>query len=74
MSGSAIPPTETPFFNLHFKKSRRYSPIRALDPALHARLKSALQRPVKSALQRPELNPSTRAKIEAALGRKNDTQ
>ena len=66
MSGSAIPPTETAFFNLHFKKSRRYSPIRALDPALHARLKSALQR--------PELNPSTRAKIEAALGRKNDTQ
>ena len=51
---------------LHFNKSRRYSPIRALDPALHARLKSALQR--------PELNPSTRAKIEAALGRKNDTQ
>jgi hypothetical protein len=66
MSGSAIPPTETAFFNLHFKKSRRYSPIRALDPALHARLKSAQQRPDK--------NPSTRAKIETALGRKNDTQ
>ena len=62
MSGSAIPPTETPFFNLHFKKSRRYSPIRALDPGLHARLKSAQQR--------PDLNRSTLAEIEAALGRK----
>jgi hypothetical protein len=51
---------------LHFKKSRRYSPIRALDPAQHARLKFAQQR--------PDQNPSTRAKIEAALGRKNDTQ
>jgi hypothetical protein len=66
MSGSAIPPTETAFFNLHFKKSRRYSPIRALDPAQHARLKSAQQG--------PDQNPSTRAKIESALGRKNDTQ
>ena len=66
MSGSAIPPTETAFFNLHFKKSRRYSPIRALDPAQHARLKSAQQR--------PDQDPSTRAKIESALGRKNDTQ
>ena len=47
---------------LHFKKSRRYSPIRALDPALHVRLKYAQQRPDK--------NPSTRAKIETALGRK----
>ena len=44
------------------KKSSRYSPTRALDPGLHARLKSAQQR--------PDLNPSTRAKIEAALGRK----
>ena len=47
---------------LHFKKSRRYRPIRALDPALHVRLKYAQQRPDK--------NPSTRAKIETALGRK----
>jgi hypothetical protein len=66
MSGSAIPPTETAFFNLHFKKSRRYSPIRALDPAQHARLKSAQQQ--------PDQNPSTRSKTESALGRKNDTQ
>ena len=37
-----------------------------LDPALLERLQSAMQR--------PDLNPSTRAKIEAVLGRKNDTQ
>ena len=49
-------------FYPYFKKSRRYSLIYALDPALHASLKSAQQR--------PDLNPSTRAKIEAALGRK----
>ena len=39
-----------------------------LDPALLERLQSALQRPDL------DLNPSTRAKIEAVLGRKNDTQ
>jgi len=36
-----------------------YRPIPHLDPALHARLVSALQR--------PDLKPTTRAKIEAAL-------
>jgi len=50
----------------HLKKSCRYSLIRALDLALPA--------PLKSALQRPDKNPATRAKIKAILGRKNDTQ
>ena len=49
-----------------FKEIYRYSLIRALDLALHA--------PLKSALQRPDKNPATRAKIETILGRKNDTQ
>ena len=41
---------------LHAQKAR---PIPHLDPALRARLQSALQR--------PDLKPTTRAKIEAAL-------
>ena len=45
---------------LHIKRPDAYRPIPHLDPALRARLQSALQRPV--------LKPTTRAKIEAVLG------
>ena len=44
---------------LHLKRPHAYRPIPHLDPALRARLQSALQR--------PDLKPTTRAKIEAAL-------
>ena len=44
---------------LHIKRPHAYRPIPHLDPALRARLKSALQR--------PDLNPTTRAKIESVL-------
>ena len=44
---------------IHLKRPHAYRPIPHLDPALHARLQSALQR--------PDLKPTTRAKIEAAL-------
>jgi len=44
---------------LHIKQSHHYRPIPHLDPALRARLESALQR--------PDLKPTTRAKIEAIL-------
>ncbi|MDP6736755.1 MAG: hypothetical protein QF732_09700 [Nitrospinaceae bacterium] len=44
---------------LHPKRPHTYRPIPHLDPALRARLQSALQR--------PDLKPTTRAKIEAAL-------
>ena len=44
---------------LHFKRPHAYRPIPHLDPALRARLQSALQR--------PDLKPTTRAKIEAVL-------
>jgi hypothetical protein len=44
---------------LHLKRPHAYRPIPHLDPALRARLISALQR--------PDLKPTTRAKIEAAL-------
>ena len=44
---------------LHLKRPHAYHPIPHLDPALHARLQSALQR--------PDLKPTTRAKIEAVL-------
>ena len=44
---------------LHLKRPHAYRPILHLDPALRARLQSALQR--------PDLKPTTRAKIEAAL-------
>ena len=44
---------------LHIKRPHAYRPIPHLDPALHARLQSALQR--------PDLKPTTRAKIEATL-------
>ena len=44
---------------LHLKRPHAYHPIPHLDPALRARLQSALQR--------PDLKPSTRAKIESAL-------
>ena len=45
---------------LHLKRPHAYRPIPHLDPALRARLVSALQR--------PDLKPTTRAKIKAALG------
>ena len=51
---------------LHIKRPHNYRPIPHLDPALRARLQSALQR--------PDLKPTTRAKIEAVLGRKNEPQ
>ena len=44
---------------LHIKRPHAYRPIPHLDPALRARLQSALQR--------PDLKPATRAKIDAAL-------
>ena len=44
---------------LHIKRPHAYRPIPHLDPAIRARLESALQR--------PDLKPTTRAKIEAAL-------
>ena len=43
---------------LHIKRPHAYRPIPHLDPAIRARLVSALQR--------PDLKPTTRAKIEAA--------
>ena len=49
-------------FHLAKKVSKmrlNYRPVPHLDPALRARLKSALQR--------PDLNPTTRAKIESVL-------
>ncbi len=51
---------------LHVKRPHHYRPVPYLDPALRARLQSALQR--------PDLKPTTRAKIEAVLGRKNEPQ
>ncbi|MDP7611498.1 MAG: hypothetical protein QGH62_03540 [Nitrospinaceae bacterium] len=51
---------------LHIKRPHAYRPVPHLDPALRARLQSALQR--------PDLKPTTRAKIEAVLGRKNEPQ
>ena len=44
---------------LHVKRAHAYRPIPHLDPALRARLQSALQR--------PDLKPTTRAKIESVL-------
>ena len=44
---------------LHLKRAHAYRPIPHLDPAIRARLVSALER--------PGLKPTTRAKIEAAL-------
>ncbi|MDB4794606.1 hypothetical protein OAG73_00215 [bacterium] len=44
---------------IHIKRPHAYRPIPHLDPALHARLVSALQR--------PDLKPQTRAKIEKIL-------
>ena len=44
---------------LHIKRPHAYRPIPHLDPALRARLQSALQR--------TDLKPTTRAKIEADL-------
>ena len=52
--------------HLHLKRPHAYHPIPHLDPAIRARLVSALQR--------PDLKPTTRAKIEALLGRKNEPQ
>ena len=51
---------------LHIKRPHAYRPVPHLDPDLRARLQSALQR--------PDLKPSTRAKIDAILGRKNEPQ
>ena len=45
---------------IHLQRPHAYRPIPHLDPALRARLVSALQR--------PDLKPTTRAKIEAVLG------
>ena len=58
--------THGPALCLHIKRPHAYRPIPHLDPALHARLVSALQR--------PDLKPTTRDKIEALLGRKNEPQ
>jgi hypothetical protein len=58
--------THGPALRLHLKRPHNYRPIPHLDPALRARLQSALQR--------PDLKPTTRAKIEAAPGRKNEPQ
>ncbi len=44
---------------LQIKRPHAYRPILHLDPAIRARLVSALQR--------PDLKPTTRAKIGAAL-------
>ena len=44
---------------LHVKRAHAYRPIPHLDPAIRARLVSALQR--------PDLKPTTRAKIESVL-------
>ena len=48
-------------WSAHFpsKQPHHYRPFPHLDPALRARLQSALQR--------PDLKPTTRAKIEALL-------
>ena len=45
--------------HLQVKQPHAFRAIPHLDPALHARLSSALQR--------PDLNPKTRAKIESIL-------
>ena len=44
---------------LHLKRPHVYRPVPHLDPALRARLQSALQR--------PDLKPNNRAKIESVL-------
>ena len=51
--------THGPALRLHLNRPHAYYPIPHLDPALRARLQSALQR--------PDLKPTTRAKIEAVL-------
>ena len=51
---------------LHVKRAHAYHPVPHLDPALRARLQSALQR--------PDLKPTTRAKIESLLGRNEPHQ
>ena len=53
------PKAGSPALRIHIKRLQRLPPIPHLDPALRARLVSALQR--------PDLKPTTRAKIEAAL-------
>ena len=51
--------------HLQVRQPNAFRAIPHLDPALHARLNSALQR--------PEIHPETRAKIEAVLNQsKND--
>ena len=51
--------THAAALRIHLKRPHHYRPIPHLDPALHARLQSALQR--------PDLKPTTQAKIEAVL-------
>ena len=51
--------THGPTLRLYIKRPHAYRPIPHLDPALRARLQSALQR--------SDLKPATRAKIEAVL-------
>ena len=51
--------THGPALHLHIKQPHAYRPIPHLDPAIRARLQSALQR--------PDLKPTTQAKIEAVL-------
>ena len=51
--------THGPALRIHIKSPHSYRPIPHLDPALRARLVSALQR--------PDLKPTTRAKIESVL-------
>ena len=51
--------THGPTLRLHIKRLHAYRPIPHLDPAIRARLVSALQR--------PDLKPTTRAKIESVL-------
>ena len=51
--------THGPALRIHLKRPHAYRPIPHLDPAIRARLQSALQR--------PDLKPTTRAKIEAVL-------
>ena len=51
---------------IHLKRPPRLPACPHLDPALRARLQSALQR--------PDLKPTTRAKIESLLGRNEPHQ
>ena len=58
-SAASATPRTAAALRLHLKRPHAYRPIPHLDPALRARLQSALQR--------SDLKPATRAKIEAVL-------